>query len=366
MDYKINKINNLEDLKNTIYDIAYDIYINKSRQRGNMPNTMVYLDNNICRLLGLPMAKEGFNGRKHGIKNVLKVYNLNDDISIIDFLESKYGKKKLVIEKKQEAIDNLEENYKEIICQYNKQYIEFIKTIYKTKESIVNNKEKVNNMHKAFSKPNEETLLSAFALKTLNNSHGFDVGTSYRGLLKKMLIFLYGDDGLSNHNLYQDVVSNSVYTRNIVLNSTNYYDIISLLDVPSVDITNNSEIYLYENNGILDILRQKYPDRKIISTQGHPNTATKKFIKRLINNGNKLYYSGDLDLAGLKIADNLIYEFPEISLKDMDLNTYYKYLNQAIVSPKEQNIHSVNNNGLKELFKIIKQTKKVINQEIIV
>lgn len=366
MDYIINKNSNLKDLENTIYNMAYDIYIKKSRQRGSMPNTMIFLDNSVCRLLGLQTAKGELSGRKHGIKRILKIYGLDDDAKIISFLENKYGKKKLIIEKKQEIKNNIDNDYEKIVNQFDEKFIEFIKTIYKTKKSIVDNKDKINNMYKSFKKPNKETLLSAFALETLNDSHGFDNGTVYRNLLKKMLIFLYNNDNLSNHNLYQDVVSNSVYTRNIILNSSNYYDIISLLDVPNVSIVKNSIIYMYENNGVLDILRQKYPDRKIISIQGHPNTATKNFIKRLINNKNKIYYSGDLDLAGLKIADNLINEFPEIILKDMDLETYYQYSDKAIISPKEQNIRLINNFNLKKVFDVINQTKKVINQEVIV
>lgn len=281
-------------------------------------------------------------------------------------MEELYGKRKLEIEKKQELTEGINYAYSKILSQLDEDFIGFVSSVYKTKESVVNNQEKIRRMYRAFQKPEKEVLLSAFALKVLDDSHGFDVGTSYRWLLKRMLIYLYNDDDLSNHNLYQDVISNSVYTRNVIHGSTNYYDIISLLDVPNVNIVSDSDIYMYENNGILDTLRQKYPDRKLISTQGHPNTATQKLIKRLIDNNNNLYYSGDLDLAGLKIADNLITEFPQIMLKDMDKETYYKYSDNAITSPKEQNIRSVKDNGLKEVFNIIKRTKKIINQEIII
>lgn len=366
-NYKIIDTNNLEE---QALKTAYIIYVDKATERGKLPNSSVYLDNIVCTMLGLSVSRDGSEGRKHSIKSILRSIYCRpiSDKEIIDILENRFGKKALNFEKKQHAQKTLNLEYVSIIKEFNDGFLDFLNkaTMYKTKASIVKDKDKLLKMNKAFVKPKEDTLLSTFAMSILGDTHGFDNGTPYRTLLISMLKYLYEDDNLSNHNLYQDVVSNNVYTRNIVVGSNNCYDIISLLDVSNTNFVKDSNVYIYENNGILETVRKNSPEQRIISTQGHPNTATKKVIRKLIEQRNKIYYSGDLDPAGIKIADNLLKEFPEIILKDMDLKTYYKYFDKAIISPKEQNIRLINNVNLKKVFDVINQTKKVINQEVIV
>ena len=366
-NYKIIDTNDLEE---QILKTAYNIYIDKAIERGKLPNSNVYLDNIVCTMLGLSVSRDGGEGRNHSIKSILKSIYCRpiSDKEIIDVLEDKFGKKTLNFEKKQYAQKTLDLEYTNIIKEFHNGFLDFLNkaTIYKTKASIVKDKDKLLKINKAFIKPKEDTLLSAFAMSILGDTHGFDNGTPYRTLLVSMLEYLYEDDSLSNHNLYQDVVSNNAYTRNILVNSKNYYDIISLLDISNANFVKDSNVYIYENNGILETVRKNSPDQKIISTQGHPNTATKKVIKKLIEQGNRIYYSGDLDPAGIKIADNILKEFPEIILKDMDVETYEKYYKYAIKSPKHQHCTNINNKKLLNLLNRINKTKKVINQEAIV
>lgn len=366
-NYKIIDTNNLEE---QALETACDIYVDKATERGKLPNSSVYLDNIVCTMLGLSVSRDGSEGRKHSIKSILRSIYCRPvfDREIIDILENRFGKKTLNFEKKQQIQKTLDLEYSNIIKEFNDGFLGFLNkaTIYKTKTSIVKDKDKLLKINRAFIKPQEDTLLSAFAMSILGDTHGFDNGTPYRTLLISMLEYLYEDDSLSNHNLYQDVVSNNAYTRNVLINSNNCYDIISLLDVSNANFVKDSNIYIYENNGILETVRKNSPDQRIISTQGHPNTATKKVIKKLIEQGNRVYYSGDLDPAGIKIADNLLKEFPEIILKDMDVETYEKYYKYAIKSPKNQYCTKIDNKNLLRLLSRINETKKVINQEAIV
>lgn len=241
-------------------------------------------------------------------------------------------------------------------------YSNFITSYYKSDAEIVKNSKKILKMKHIFNKPEKPILLSTLGLDLLNDTHGFDKG-SYRTFLDKMLFYIYGNDNLSNHNILTNFSSNMTFTNNIIDNINNKWITLNLMNLENIKLIENSEIFIFENIGVFEEYGRNSPNVPIICTAGFINLSSKILINKLIENNNKLFYSGDLDLTGIKIADDLLKEYPKVNLWNMDSDTYKKYIRFAIKSPKEQAINDIQNPILKELQNIIINKGKIINQE---
>lgn len=266
-------------------------------------------------------------------------------------------------EKKEEQKRKSEEILKEIS---NPKYADFIKGYFGSPSNIVKNKKKIKVMEPFFEKPKDDILLSTLSLKILNDTHGMDGGTSYRNFLEKMIVYLYGENAdLSDHNIFVNFSTINVYTNNIIVGNDNKWRVLCPPNIEELDFISNENIYIFENIGVYEEIGRQNPDIPIICSAGHYNSATRSLIEVLLNNNNNIYYSGDLDLAGLKIADNLLNEFPKVKLFNMNIDTYHKYKKSAIKSPKFQPYSPLINTELSKVQDLILNSEKVINQEVI-
>ncbi|MGN1407593.1 DUF2399 domain-containing protein [Lactobacillus sp.] len=217
----------------------------------------------------------------------------------------------------------------------------------------------------AWTMPEEPILLPSFALKILGDPHGLDRGSKGRSLLEKIIKFKLGEDAnLPDYNIYPDQLYNFAMTANL-LKTPLTYDIIALPDIDKITWPERISIYLHENSGVTSALAAKYPDRAFICTGGQVNLATKKLIKQLLKNHCQLFYSGDLDQSGVKIADNLLSEFPQIRLLNMDYITYQRFYDKSVPPVKDKKINEVANPVLATLLKEIQSKKRVIFEESI-
>lgn len=279
-------------------------------------------------------------------------------------LEDKYGP--LISKKdkrKQKAIaDQVKLNkFKEDLAPA---YAAFLAENFSEKQ-IIRDLPFYQKMAKAWERPAEGVLLPTFALQVLGDPHAFDRGRRGRGLLEKIIQAQLGEEAtLEDFNVYPDQLYNFAMTANL-LDTPLTYDIIALPDIDRIALPEKIKVYLHENSGVTTALASKFPDRAFVCTGGQVNFATKKLIKRLLANSCQLYYSGDLDQSGIKIADNLLLEFPEIHLLNMDLKTYKEYYQTSVPPAKDKQIKEVENPDLQEVLTEIQQKKRVIFEEAI-
>jgi uncharacterized protein (TIGR02679 family) len=220
-------------------------------------------------------------------------------------------------------------------------------------------------MAKAWERPAEGLLLPTFALQVLGDPHAFDRGKRGRGLLEKIIKAQLGEEAtLEDFNVYPDQLYNFAMTANL-LDTPLTYNIIALPDIDRIALPEKIKVYLHENSGVTTALASKFSDRAFVCTGGQVNLATKKLIKRLLANSCQLYYSGDLDQSGIKIADNLLLEFPEIHLLNMDLKTYKEHYQASVPPVKDKQIKEVENPDLQEVLTEIQKKKRVIFEEAI-
>lgn len=243
-------------------------------------------------------------------------------------------------------------------------YAAFLAQNFSDKQ-IISNLPFYQKMAKAWDKPAEGLLLPTFALQVLGDPHAFDRGRRGRGLLEKIIQAQLGEDAtLEDFNVYPDQLYNFAMTANL-LDTPLTYDIIALPDIDKIVLPEQIKVYLHENSGVTTALASRFPDRAFVCTGGQINLATKKLIKALLGNNCQLYYSGDLDQSGVKIADNLLLEFPEIHLLNMDLDSYKKHYQASVPPVKDKQINEVHNQVLQKLLAEIKKKKRVIFEEAI-
>ena len=345
-------------IKNKFLNDVKDVYI-KRGGFGLIPNSSKHsLNKDELFLLGL------IDRKKVDLKTIadrLKYPKLDSEEFYNIFIK-KFGNLKTNKEIQTEKNKYNEQKAKNILNSLNNDYADFITSYYKSDSEIVRNSEKILTMKNIFNKPEKPILLSTLGLDLLNDTHGFDKGT-YRTFLDKMIFYIYGDYDLSNHNILVNFSSNMTFTNNIIGNVNNKWITLNLMNLENIKLIKNSEIFIFENIGVFEEYGRNNPNVPIICTAGFINLSSKILINKLIENNNKLFYSGDLDLTGIKIADDLLKECPKVNLWNMNSNTYKKYIRFAIKSPKEQAVNDIQNPILKELQNIIINTGKIINQE---
>lgn len=349
--YKINSISNLDKQLN---EILKEIYINHSKDKTKLVNKKIFLSKRVCRFIGLPCNGDE-NGKEYPVKRVLKAYGgfPSNDVEIISYIFNKYGKIKNKYEIKNERKINIEKRYNNLINEFDDDFVLFLEKKFVNKEKILREENNIRKFYKTYNCPESPVLLSAFALNTVGDTHGLDKGKKIRGWFDDLLIFKYGDSNLENHNINLGNSNYIVTTYNVVENSSKKQENIGIIDIDNLQYVKNSKIHIIENNGVADVLFRKFPDMKIVLGSGFINSAVKKLIKKLLENENQLFYSGDLDYTGLKIADNLLKEFSEIQLELMDSNTYLKYKQHAICFNNIQSPSFLNNEDLKKVQDLI-------------
>lgn len=279
-------------------------------------------------------------------------------------LENRFGHLVSTKDHRKQKSANDSQKFENFLAALPSAYANFLTELI-PKKTILGDLKFYQQMATAWEMPEEPILLPSFALKILDDPHGLDRGTKGRNFLEKIVHKQLGEDSdLTDYNIYPDQLYNFAMTANL-LDTPLTYDIIALPDIDQISWPEHTIVYLHENSGVTTALAAKYPDQAFICTGGQVNLATKKLIKHLLDNRCQLFYSGDLDQSGIKIADNLLSQFPQIRLLNMDLLTYERFFDKSVSPVKDKKIKEVANPVLAALLKEIQNKKRVIFEESI-
>lgn len=236
----------------------------------------------------------------------------------------------------------------ELIKLLEKEATKGFKKEFKKEQSSINN----------FPLANDGENLSMYALRLYNNTHALDKGTEKRRKLDIFLKETFGKDDLSFLNISINKISSTVWSKGVTINygfcGTSLEDI---YDIPLKDL---KTVWIFENNNTASRIIQSGLEFPFIITGGRPTEACHILLERLVEAGVKLLYQGDIDKAGIDMADLLKAKYPELETPFMTTTVFDKH---ALLSKgKEQNylLKKTKSVGLKAM---IEQTGKAVYEE---
>jgi uncharacterized protein (TIGR02679 family) len=132
----------------------------------------------------------------------------------------------------------------------------------------------------------------------------------------------------------------------------------------------NGRVLVVENPSIFNLLSEPCREKRtaLVCTFGQPNLAVYVLLDMAVNNGAKLFYSGDMDPEGLLIADRLKDRYGDnLNLKGYSPEVYYKSIsNIALSEPRIKKMKSICDPDLRIIAQAIAETGKAAYQEAFV
>ncbi|MDR2904271.1 MAG: DUF2399 domain-containing protein [Clostridiales bacterium] len=221
----------------------------------------------------------------------------------------------------------------------------------------------LNNVLMALNGYPQRQLLAMpfFATEITKDPHYFDQGSIAFSLLISGFCFFSSEEYPNNaeelqtlmtkFGLAKDLVSNQLLVFHIsaindgeihqgieYFNATNEVLSLTLKNIKDYEkiIVRNNKLFVFENPSVFsaatDILAQK--NISLACTSGNLKLAAIGFLDKIAENS-KIYYSGDLDPEGLKIADYLKERYQDsLVLWRMDQENYLHSLSQVVLDAK--------------------------------
>lgn len=354
-------------IESKLLNVANGSYISKANQdKNSIPNKKVL----NCLTVEEKVLLNVDPDKDIDLKTALDAIGMPalNSKELFDMIFDKYGVPKKNWPEDEVKVQRQEKPYETLLAflaQFDDEYFDFITSKYKTLNKINAHRGIIKKMYPAFKKPSKRTLVSAFALDVLQDTHGLDKDGS-KAYFEDMLMFLYNDIDYEKHNLYKSFTGSIIVTNNIVANCRFNWVTLNSLNVEELEFIKDKDIYVFENTGVSEEFGINNPNVPIICTGGFLNSTARLLFTKLLGNNNTIHYCGDLDLAGIKIADNIVREFPNIVLYKNDVETYERYKEFAITPTIKQNISDdIKHPELKSLYDLIKRENKFIYQESI-
>lgn len=234
--------------------------------------------------------------------------------------------------------------------------------------------------------------LAVLAAEVTGNPHYFDRGSTAGALLMSALCSLTAceypqnaydwREALFQHNIVPDEVSNTViiYGLHLVteaglhpafegfcrMQEPGILTLSNLKNVKSV-YGESDTVFVVENEMVFSHLVEKLRGKAVtlLCTSGQPRTAALKLLELLAEKQVPIYYSGDIDPEGIKIADRIRGKFPEaVRIWRMGIQDYEKAISPEEVSDRRlAMLEGVKCPELQEAAQCIKMTKKAAYQE---
>ena len=201
-------------------------------------------------------------------------------------------------------------------------------------------------------------VLSAYALRHFNDTHALDKGTNLRQKLDQFLTQTYGSKDLTNLGIIKNEIASTVWSYNVTQNVG--YVGVSLMDAREIALRDIDTVWVFENDNTAQRIFAEGLSFPFIIASGRPTKAFHQIIQRLIDKDTKIYYHGDMDLAGINMFDALKSTYPNIEAPFMT-TTEFEH-STTTPSPKEQN-YKLENTHLPNLVNVIKRTKRVVYEE---
>ena len=238
----------------------------------------------------------------------------------------------------------------------------------------------------------EEYPLAVFSAEISGNPHYFDQGTTAGQLLVHGMCYAARTDYPENaHQWREQLLSNGIVPDNISSIVHIYglrlqvagdwhpaYDAFCRRQEPcAVTMENLQEltavqptgdkVYIVENEMVFSYLLKHLEQKTVtlLCTSGQLRSAAVKLIPFLLDSGADIYYSGDIDPDGIRIADRLWRKYGDrIHVWRMSEEAYTKSLwEEEIGSISMKKLEAVENPVLRETAKEIRKRKRAGYQE---
>ncbi|MFR2606205.1 MAG: DUF2399 domain-containing protein [Waltera sp.] len=127
------------------------------------------------------------------------------------------------------------------------------------------------------------------------------------------------------------------------------------------------KVYIVENEMVFSYLLKHLEQRNVtlLCTSGQLRSAAVKLIPFLLNSGADIYYSGDIDPDGIRIADRLWRKYGDrIHVWRMSEEDYAKSLSEEEIGKiSMKKLDAVENPVLRETAREVRKKKKAGYQE---
>lgn len=242
------------------------------------------------------------------------------------------------------------------------------------------------------SQQEEEYPLAVFAAEMSGNPHYFDQGTTAGQLLLHGICYAMKKDYPGNAHQWRELllasgivpdnISSIVHIYGLRLQTRGawhpaYEAFCKLREPSAVTMENLQEltavrpigdrVYIVENEMVFSYLVKhlKQKDVTLLCTSGQLRSAAVKLIPFLLDTGVDIYYSGDTDPDGIRIADRLWKKYGDrIHVWRMSGGDYENSLSEEIVGDVAmKKLEAVENPILRETAKCIRKMKKAGYQE---
>lgn len=243
--------------------------------------------------------------------------------------------------------------------------------------------------------PDSYTRIPVFAYQMTGDPHRFDDNRPTGQLLLQMLM-VRAKDTIVLENLSQTEQKNEIYAqfyllRDDIMNFVALNGLIAyrdgkadlmwqaacqsrhawnaplkeLLSVEKIAPYYGNQVLVVENSGVYSILLDQFPTLPIICSNGQFRYAVWTILRKLVNSGVTLYYSGDMDPEGLVMADTVAAAFPgNVHFAAMNLKGLQKAKNKGALSETRlKKISTLRNNELQQLANVITRDRVVAYQE---
>ena len=238
----------------------------------------------------------------------------------------------------------------------------------------------------------EEYPLAVFSAEVSGNPHYFDQGTTAGQLLVYGICYAtekcYPENAhqwrelLLSNGIVPDNISSIVHIYGLRLQVAGdwhpAYDVFcrrqetcavtmeNLQELTAVQPTGD-KVYIVENEMVFSYLLKHLEQKNVtlLCTSGQLRSAAVKLIPFLLDIGAEIYYSGDIDPEGIRIADRLWRKYGErIHVWRMSEEDYEKSLSEEeIGSISMKKLETVENPVLRETTKEIRKRKRAGYQE---
>lgn len=238
----------------------------------------------------------------------------------------------------------------------------------------------------------EEYPLAVFSAEVSGNPHYFDQGTTAGQLLVYGICYAtekcYPENAhqwrelLLSNGIVPDNISSIVHIYGLRLQVAGdwhpAYDVFcrrqetcavtmeNLQELTAVQPTGD-KVYIVENEMVFSYLLKHLEQKNVtlLCTSGQLRSAAVKLIPFLLDIGAEIYYSGDIDPEGIRIADRLWRKYGErIHVWRMSEEDYEKSLSEEeIGSISMKKLETVENPVLRETAREVRKKKKAGYQE---
>ena len=138
----------------------------------------------------------------------------------------------------------------------------------------------------------------------------------------------------------------------------------ALLKLRAVWPQKGQKVWVVENSSVCSTLLDEVPHMPIVCTHGHFRVASWLLFDLLVQQGCHLYYSGDFDPDGLRMAERLKNRYPDqVTLWRMDVETYQQVLSDEDISRQLAKLKQIKAPSLSALVQVMAEKKLAGYQE---